>query len=59
MIRKLKQVEQGGVLHLYKDRTLKALQDRGLIYIEGDSETSADEGPLLRLTELGKSALLS
>ena len=57
MIKKLKHIDQGGILHIYKDKTLKALQDRGLVYIDGDSEANADEGPLLKLTELGNMAL--
>jgi len=57
MVKKLKHIDQGGMLQLYIDKTLKALQDRGMVYIDDDSETNPDEGPLLRLTELGKIAL--
>lgn len=57
MIKRLNHIGQGGMLHLYTDKTLKALLDRGLVYIDGDSETNPDEGPLLRVTDLGKVAL--
>ncbi|WP_045861693.1 hypothetical protein [Teredinibacter purpureus] len=57
MLRKLKYIEQGIEYYFYGDRTIKALMDRGLIYIDGDSETDPDEGPLLRLTDVGRKAL--